>query len=206
MTPIGPLSLTQGWSTETEFVVAFALGTSFGFFLEQGGFGNARKLALTFYFRDMTVVKVMFTAILTAMTGMVLLAQCGLLDLSQVWLNPTYLWPGIVGGVIMGCGFAIGGYCPGTAVVGLSTLKVDAFFNIGGALLGMFAFGEAYPLLASFYKSGFLGDRATLPAYLGLRYGTVAFLVILFALAFFLASEWLERRFGPREQAHVAGS
>ena len=97
----GPLSLVQGWSADAEYVAAFVIGSAFGFFLEQGGFGNARKLALTFYLRDMTVVKVMFSAIVTAMLGMVLLAQLGALDLERVWLNPTYLWPGIVGGVIV---------------------------------------------------------------------------------------------------------
>lgn len=203
----GPLSLVQGWSADAEYVAAFVIGSAFGFFLEQGGFGNARKLALTFYLRDMTVVKVMFSAIVTAMLGMVLLAQLGALDLERVWLNPTYLWPGIVGGVIMGFGFAIGGYCPGTAVVGAATLKVDAFFNIGGALLGMWAFGELYPqpAVTRFYQSGFLGERATLPGYFGLPYGMVAFLVVLMALAFFLASEWLERRFAePQpEQRHA---
>lgn len=205
---IGPVSVMQGWSADLEYVLSFVIGGAFGYFLEQGGFGNARKLALTFYFRDMTVVKVMFTAILTAMTGTVLLSQAGLLDLDRIWLNPTYLWPGIVGGVIMGCGFAVGGYCPGTAVVGLSTLKIDAFFNIFGALLGMFAFGELYPRVATFYNSGFLGDRATLPGYFGMSHGAVAFLVVLFALTFFVASEWLERRFGEpaKEEAHADGA
>lgn len=195
---MGPLNGQFGWSSGTEAVVAALIGLAFGFFLEQGGFGNSRKLALVFYLRDMTVVKVMFTAIITAMTGMILLGQLGLLDLEQVWLVPTYLWPGVVGASIMGAGFAIGGYCPGTAVVGMATRKTDAYWNVGGAMLGMLLFTIAYPAVEGFYKSSHLGDRVTLPETLGLSYGTVGLLVIVMALGMFAGSEWLEKRFGEK--------
>ena len=58
----------------------------------------------------MTVLKVMFTAIAVAMAGLLYLNLADILDLSLVYLNPTYLWPQILGGVIMGVGFVIGGY------------------------------------------------------------------------------------------------
>jgi len=193
-----PLNVELGLSSGTEAVIAVLIGLAFGFFLEQGGFGNSRKLALVFYLRDMTVVKVMFTAILTAMTGMILFSQLGWLDLQQLWIVPTYLWPGIVGATIMGAGFAIGGYCPGTAVVGMATRKTDAYWNVGGALLGMALFTIAYPAVEKFYLSGHLGDRVTLPETLGLSLGTVGFLVVLMALAMFAGSEWVEKRFGEK--------
>ncbi|MCM2322798.1 MAG: YeeE/YedE family protein [Oligoflexia bacterium] len=197
---MGPLSIALEWSSSSEFLGAFLVGIAFGFFLEQGGFGNARKLALTFYFRDMTVVKVMFTAIVVAMIGSLLLSHYGYLDMDAVWLNPTYLWSGLFGAVLMGFGFAIGGYCPGTAVVGCATLKTDAFFNIGGALLGMLFFGEIYPLVEKFYLSGHLGDRATLPAFFGISPGVVGAGVIVMALVLFIGSEALEAKFGKKEQ------
>lgn len=194
-----PATDQLAWSTQTEYVVAAAIGLAFGFFLEQGGFGNSRKLALVFYFRDMTVVKVMFTAIITAMTGTILLAQAGWLDLSAVWLVPSYLWPGIVGGVIMGAGFAIGGYCPGTAIVGCATLKTDAWLNVAGAALGMVIFAELFPFVEGFWRSGHLGDRMTLPEYFGWSHGLVGLLVIVMAVAMFAGSEWLEGKFGEPE-------
>ena len=89
-------------SAYTNYLVAFVIGVGFGYFLEQGGFGNARKLALVFYFRDMTVIKVMFSALVTALLGTVLLSHYNILDFQSVWINPTYLWAGVVGGVIMG--------------------------------------------------------------------------------------------------------
>jgi len=92
------------------FLIAFAIGIGFGFWLERAGFGYSKKLALQFYFKDMTVLKVMFTAIVTGMVGLLFLSLFGWLDLSLVYINPTYLWPQIVGGIILGFGFIIGGY------------------------------------------------------------------------------------------------
>jgi hypothetical protein len=201
---MAPLTIAFQWSEYTEFVGAFLIGSLFGFFLEQGGFGNARKLALTFYFRDMTVVKVMFTGIITAMIGIIFLSHFGWLDLDGVWLNPSYLWPAVVGGIIMGAGFAIGGYCPGTAVVGCSTLKTDAFFNIGGALLGMVFFAEIFPWVEKFYYSGFLGDRMTLMEYFSMSIEKVGSLVILMALVLFIGSEWVEQKWGIKKKGQAS--
>src|SRR5512147_3065694 len=87
------------------YVVFGLIGFAFGFTLEMSGFGNSRKLAAQFYFTEMTVLKVMFTAIVTAMVLTFGAVGLGLLDFSQVWVNPTYLATGIVGGLIMGVGF-----------------------------------------------------------------------------------------------------
>lgn len=189
-----PLEILQDISLEFSLIFAFIIGIGFGFMLERGGFGNARKLALQFYFKDMTVFKVMFTAIITAMTGLILMNGFGWLDLSMIYINPTYLWSGIVGGLIMGAGFIIGGYCPGTSFVGLATLKTDAIFFIIGGFLGMFVFGEAVPHFQQLFTGGFIGDSLTLPKVLGVSPGVVGFGVILMAIGGFWGSEWLEKR------------
>ena len=106
---------------EMSLILAFVLGTGFGFFLERAGFGSARKLAAQFYLYDMSVFKVMFTAIVTAMLGVTYLGWLGWLDLSLVYLVPTHLVPQIVGGLVLGVGFVVGGYCPGTSVASLAT-------------------------------------------------------------------------------------
>lgn len=194
-----PLELIFNVKDEISLVLAFIIGIGFGFFLERGGFGNSRKLALQFYFRDLTVFKVMFTAIITAMTGLILFNAFGWLDLELIYINPTYLWSGIVGGLIMGAGFVIGGYCPGTSFVGLVTLKTDALFYIAGAFLGMFVFGEIIPSLYDFFTGGFMGDSLTLPGVLGVSPGVVGFIVILIALGGFWGSEFLEKKFAKKE-------
>ena len=105
-----PLEVMGDFKMEISLLIAVLIGIGFGFFLERAGFGNSRKLALQFYLRDLTVFKVMFTAIVTAMTGMIFFNAFGWLDLDSIYINPTYLWPGIVGGLIMGAGFIVGGY------------------------------------------------------------------------------------------------
>jgi hypothetical protein len=105
-----PLYKVLGWGPETGLVIAFVTGLAFGFFLERGGFGNSRKLALQFYLRDLTVFKTMFTAVITAMTGLVYLRAFGIIDFDLVYLNPTYVWSAVTGGLIMGTGFTVAGY------------------------------------------------------------------------------------------------
>jgi len=101
-----PLALT----TLGVYMVSFLIGLGFGYALEIGGFANSTRLAAQFYLKDMTVFKVMFTAILVAMVLVFAATGLGWLDFNRVWVNPTYLWPGIVGGLIMGFGFIIGGF------------------------------------------------------------------------------------------------
>jgi len=108
-----PLPLAELMGHWGQYVVYLLIGIAFGFALEMSGFANSKILAAQFYFRDMTVLKVMFGAIVTAMVLVFLTSALGLLDFSLVYVNETYLWPGIVGGLIMGVGFILGGFCPG---------------------------------------------------------------------------------------------
>jgi hypothetical protein len=201
-TPLYPQGL---FSEQTSFLIAFLIGILFGFTLERAGFGSARKLAMQFYFRDLTVLKVMFTAIVVAMVGLLYLNWLDMLDLAQVSLNPTYLWPQIAGGAIMGVGFVVGGYCPGTSLVASATGKLDGLIYVLGALSGMLIYGETFSAFASFAESGALGER-TLSDWLDLRPGAVAFLVILMALGMFYGAEILEKKFGERSMAFASGA
>lgn len=182
---------------QTSLLVAFLIGVGFGFFLERAGFGSAKKLTSQFYLNDMAVFKVMFTAIVTAMLGVFYLGWIGVLDVSLIYLSPT-TWPSqIVGGLLLGAGFVIGGYCPGTSMVGIATGRIDAMIYALGILAGIFVFGEAYPMLASFMAAGDLGP-ITIPELFGLRYGVVVFAVVLMALGGFVGAEAVERMIARR--------
>ena len=113
---------------EISLVVAFIIGIGFGVSLEKAGFGSSKKLVAQFYFTDMTVFKVMFTSIVVAMLGLFFFSAIGFVDLSLVYTSNTYITPQIVGGLLVGVGFIIGGFCPGTSLVALATLKIDGFF------------------------------------------------------------------------------
>ncbi len=184
---------------EISLIIAFIIGIGFGFFLERAGFGSGRKLAAQFYLYDMTVFKVMFTAIVTAMLGLFWLGVLGVVDLSLVYVSPTYLIPQIVGGLILGIGFVIGGYCPGTSCVGAATGRYDAMIYLLGIIAGIFTFGELFPLLKDFYYSTPMG-QVTLPQFFGVRYGLVVFLVVLMALGGFVGAEWVEKKRAARKE------
>lgn len=179
-------------------IVAFFIGIGFGFFLERAGFGSARKLTAQFYLTDLSVFKVMFTAIITAMLGIFYLGWMGFVDLSLVYLTPTFLVPQIVGGLLLGAGFVVGGYCPGTACAALSTGKMDALINLLGIILGIVVFGELFPWVEGFYYATPMG-QVTLPQLLNLSYGLVVFLVALMAIGGFAGATWVERRMAARK-------
>ena len=176
----------------TSLIVAFAIGIGFGFFLERAGFGNARKLAAQFYFTDLAVFKVMFTAIVTAMLGIFYLSWVGFLDISLVYVSDTYILPQVVGGLILGVGFVVGGYCPGTSAVSASTGRYDGMVYLLGVFAGILAFGEFFPLVSDFYSSTPMG-AVTLPELFHLPYGLVVFLVVAMAFGGFVAATWAER-------------
>jgi len=181
-------------------VIYLLIGVAFGAVLEIAGFGNSPKLAAQFYFKDQTVLKVMFTAILVAMTLIFWATSLELLDINRVWVNPTYLWPGIVGGLIMGFGFIIGGFCPGTSLVAVATLRIDGIFFALGVLFGIFTFGETVDSYSEFWNSSYMGIF-TVPQLLGLSTGSTIFLIIVVALLIFLGVEQLERIFGGKSSS-----
>ncbi len=194
-----PLQLETLLGKPWMYLVFGTIGFFFGFVLENAGFGNSRKLAAQFYFRELTVLKVMFGAIVTAMVLIFLTVGLGILDFNQLWVNPTYLASGIVGGLIMGVGFIIGGFCPGTSLVAMATAKLDGLFFVLGALFGIFVFGETVEHFWDWWNhAGYMG-RVTIPEWLGLPYGVVVAAIVLMALFMFWGAEQLEKRFGGRD-------
>ena len=193
-----PLPLTELLGHYGSYIVYLLIGFSFGYVLEIAGFGNSKKLAAQFYFKDLTVIKVMFGAIVVAMVLVFGASALGLLDYNLIWVNPTYLWPGILGGLIMGFGFIIGGFCPGTSLVGMATGKLDGVFFVLGVLFGIFLFGETVGTYDEFWHSSYMG-RFTLPELLGLPTGVVVLAVILMAIFVFWGAEKLEQKFGDAD-------
>lgn len=171
--------------------VYFGIGVGFGAVLELAGFGDSRKLAAQFYFKDMTVLKTMFTGILTACLLIFGSAALGYLDFSKIYVNQTYLWPGIVGGLIMGVGFVVGGYCPGTSVVSAASFKLDGLLFFTGTLVGAGLFGESVGALRDFWYSSYT-ERLLLSDVFGWSLGGAVLGVTVLALLFFYAAEKTE--------------
>ena len=187
-------------SNELNLIVALLVGIGFGFVLEQAGFSSSRKLTGLFYGTDFTVLRVFFTAGITAMCGVSLLGYFGLLDLRVIFVNPLYLYSAIIGGGVMGVGFVIGGYCPGTSFCGAAIGKIDAMVFVVGGLLGAFAFGEFFPSLRELYMAGYSGD-VTVGQALGIAPGVFALLLIIVAIAVFAVTTFIEKRNNPSSTA-----
>jgi hypothetical protein len=181
----------------TNLFLAVVLGIGFGFFLERGGLGSARKLTAQFYFVDMSVFKVMFSAIITAMLGLFWLSWIGFLDLSLVHVLPTYLVPQTVGGLIFGAGFVMGGYCPGTSCIAASTGRGDGYIHLLGMIAGILLFGESFPALEEFYNSTSLG-QITIPQLLGVPPNFMVFIIVILAVCGFIFAGRIEQRTSAR--------
>jgi len=178
---------------ELNFIVALFCGVGFGFVLEQAGFSTSKKLVGLFYGYDFTVLRVFFTAGVTAMIGVVVLAHFGLLDMNLVFVNPTFLWSAIVGGIIMGIGFVIGGFCPGTGICAAAIGKIDGMFFMFGTFIGVLIFAEGYPLFEGVYKTANLGN-IRLYETLGISQSLFAFLLILMAVGAFWFTSLIENK------------
>lgn len=190
---IAPLYETGALGAGAGLAVALAIGLAFGFFLERAGLGSARKLSAQFQLTDFTVLKVMFTAIVTASLGLFWLSRLGALDLSRVYVPETYLLPQLAGGAVFGAGFVIAGLCPGTACVSAATGRGDGAGVLGGLLLGILAYGAMHPVVERFASSTPRGTF-TLPQLIGVSHGVTVLILVVVALAAFRGAEWLESR------------
>jgi uncharacterized protein len=178
-----------GW----DFVIAILIGVAFGFILEASGFSSSRNITGVFYGYNFVVLRVFFTAVIVAMVGLLYFDYFGWIDLTKIFILPTYLTPMIVGGVIMGFGFIMGGFCPGTSFTAVAIGKLDGLFFTIGLYLGIAVFTLIYPYIEGFYNSGYLGN-VTLTDITGIpaKWFALAFTVI--ALGAFWATMFIEKR------------
>lgn len=195
---MGPLIVNDIISQNTNFLLAFLIGIGFGFVLEASGFSSSRKLAGVFYGYDTVVLKVFFTAAITGMLGLLFMSLFGWIDLTYIYVNPTFMTSTLLGGVIMGAGFIMGGFCPGTSFCAASIGKIDAMVFIGGLFIGVLVFTEGYPLWEELFKANFMGSPR-LNEIFGWSGGFLTLLIIIVALGMFWVGEWAEKKF-PQEE------
>jgi uncharacterized membrane protein YedE/YeeE len=191
---MGPIIPLFEISQEINLLIAFLIGLGFGFALEQAGFSSSRKLAGMFYGYDITVLKVFFTAAITAMLGLLFMNYLGMIDMSIVYVNDYYMASAIIGGVIMGAGFIIGGFCPGTSVCAAAIGKIDAMYFIGGSFIGILLFGQTYPVWEKLHNSQHLGS-IKLSDTIGVSDGILGLIVIVAAVMMFWLGEMAEKKF-----------
>ena len=161
--------------------------------LARGGGFSIVKLVGLFYGYDFTVLRVFFTAGVVAMIGIIAFDHFGMIDISLIYINPTFLWSAIIGGLIMGMGFVVGGFCPGTSVCSAAIGKIDAMIFIAGSLFGVLVFAEGYPIFEGLYKSANWGNVRIFET-LGMSQSLFAFLLTIAAVGAFIATSYIENR------------
>lgn len=114
-------------------------GLAFGFLLQKGGVGKFNVLIGQLLLQDWTVAKVMLTAIVVGMVGAFTLHHFAKVNLH---IKPTRIGANIIGGLLFGAGFALMGYCPGTAAAALGQGSWDALFGMAGLVAGSWIFAE----------------------------------------------------------------
>lgn len=184
--------------TPLGFASALVVGLFFGFWLERAGFGSSRRLASFFYLRDFAVLRVMFSALVTAALGLWIGDAFGWIDATALYRMETHYGAAALGGALFGVGFVVGGWCPGTAWVGLASLRVDALVFLAGAVLGSGAYAALWPALAPIQDVGARGV-CTLPETVGLSTGTLTLLVAIVAVSVFVLTHVFERRTAPKD-------
>ncbi|MEJ2592075.1 MAG: YeeE/YedE thiosulfate transporter family protein [Candidatus Thiodiazotropha sp.] len=174
---------------------ALTAGILFGYVLEQAGFGSPNKLTAQFRLADWSVFKVMFTAILVAAAGILLLQVNNTFDARTFYIPHADLGAVAVGGALIGSGMALGGYCPGTSVVGIMTGRLDGLIFAFGMVAGIWFFSAVYDTawLHAILDAGRI-DARTLPDLLGISPWLILLAMSVAAVAGFLIGGRHERR------------
>lgn len=180
----GPLTVVLNVSRPVEMMLAAVIGFGFGFVLERAGFGRADNLAAIFYGRNFRVMRVMFTAIVTAMIGLYFLDLVGILPIGTIGVLDTYLLPQFIGGLLLGAGFIIGGYCPGTSIVAAGSGKFDAMLFLGGLVIGSAVFTLGFDTFQPLQNAGAMG-RMLIHEYFNVSSAAIVLAVALFAVGSF---------------------
>ena len=190
---MGPLIPNGVIPADWDSIIAILIGIVFGFVLESSGFSSSRKLAGIFYGYDFAVLKVFFTAALVSLIGMYYMDYLGYVDVSQMYVHPTYLWGAIIGGIIMGAGFVAGGFCPGTSLCAVAIGKIDAIVYVVGIMIGVFIFSELFFLFQPLYEGSFLGN-ITIDDSLGVNPYWFIFTITIIAIISFAVSDIIRKR------------
>jgi hypothetical protein len=125
-------------------VYGLLVGIVMGVLIQRVGASNPRMILAALRLEDLTIIKFMATTIAVGMVGVYALGRVIPMHLD---IKPTYVLGVLAGGLVFGVGFAIGGYCPGTCVVGLGERRTDALFALLGGIVGALAFTLLYRLL-----------------------------------------------------------
>ena len=179
-----------------EIPVLIIFGALFGYFLEASGLGSPKKLNAQFVLKDWSVFKVMFTAIVVAAAGLLILGSemLWLIDSSTFNIPTTFFWAMLIGGALLGIGLNVGGYCPGTSVVGFFSGRIDALFFIIGIIIGVLLFAILFEYIEPLYLAAQGPESQTLSELIDLPAWTIVIILFILAVAGFILGNRFEKK------------
>ena len=190
---MGPLIPNGIIPEDWNYIIAIFIGFAFGYILEASGFSSSRKLAGVFYGYDFAVLKVFFTSAVVAVIGLFYMDYLNWVDISQLYVHPTYLWAAIIGGMVMGVGFLAGGFCPGTSLCAVAIGKVDGIVFTIGLVIGIFVFSESFSTLEPLFERSNLGHITLVDTFNISPYWIVLVFTLIAVVAFYF-SDWVRTK------------
>ncbi|MDP0489074.1 MAG: YeeE/YedE thiosulfate transporter family protein [Fusobacterium sp. JB019] len=142
-------------------ILAIVIGFSFGFILQKVGASNPQKIINMLRLKDFHLMKVILLAIGVSNILLFFLMLFEIVDPSHISVKSSYVGV-IIGGGIMGLGWAISGFCPGTGLVALGEGRKDAIFFVLGGLVGALAMILSYEKIKDTFLFSDLGGKMTL--------------------------------------------
>jgi hypothetical protein len=136
------------------------------------------------------------------MVGLYGLASLGMVDMSMVWISPSFVPAQAVGGFLLGVGFIMSGLCPGTSVVSMVSGRIDGWVTFAGIFLGIATFTftvDWVPGLHSLYLAG-SGEVSLLHEVLGIPALVLALIMVAGAVLAFIGAEKVEKIFQAKRR------
>lgn len=189
-----------GGTDARALIVGLLTGVAFGAILQRVGASSFEMIVNMLRLKNLTIMKFMFLAIAVAAVGMYVVNQFWP-DQAHIGIAPLYLGGLIVGGVIFGIGWAVAGYCPGTALVAMAEGKLDAAITVLGGLVGAFVLTLIWDPVKSAFVDPLNYGSKSLPDIIGAKPLLVAIVFAVLAVIFIM---WLDHR-GKGEAAEPGG-
>ncbi|HUU76196.1 MAG TPA: YeeE/YedE thiosulfate transporter family protein [Methanoregulaceae archaeon] len=161
-------------NARAQILLGLLSGIVFGFLLQKGGVTEYEVILGQLLLTDFTVVKIMLSAIIVGMIGVFLMKWAGIASLHT---RAGSIGATVIGGLIFGAGFAVLGYCPGTAAGAFGSGALDAAIGMIGIAIGAGIFARLYPSLDRSILNRGPFPAETIPELIGMRQGSVVIVV-----------------------------
>lgn len=155
-------------------ILGLVFGIALGAILMLSGLSNPRLIIDMLRFKNLHAMKVLMTALAVGILGIALLDTGGF---AHMKIKTLHVLAVTLGGGLLGLGFAVAGYCPGSALVASVEGRRDALFTLLGGLLGTGAYALAYPALKPLLLDPATYGKATIHGALGISHLVAALVV-----------------------------